>query len=251
MIITTVRDLYLALLIELNKQEAPSILIEDFNLFINKTIQNYVNKRLNLYAVGQVVKDDLGPLKILNHPLTTFTEFNTSYPRYFKTELPQNYLHLENCSQRIQMNHVNTSCESQSYDEFPRTIIIEPDPLQRVLKDYYTKPSIKKVYYTPYQLFEEGVVKYYINFYCGQDVNLDIVGASIDYIRKPTLIELKQEDLYSETDTSQKMEFATYVNFEILKELTILVLENSSDPRLNTNGVVNQSIAPPFGTQTK
>lgn len=250
--IKTVRDIYLALLIELNKQEAPSILIEDFNLFLPKAIQIYVNKRVNLYPIGQQVKDDLGSLKVLNHPVLGITQINNSYPRYFTVALPENYLHLERCSQKVQLSHIGQNdCNAINYNAFPNTTIIESDPLQRILKDYYTKPSIKRVYYTPYQIFEDDKVIYHLNLYCGEDTNLTITNVYIDYLRKPSLMVLRQEDIYSETDNSQKMEFTEYVNLEILRELTTLILENSSDPRLSTNGPVNQSIAPPFGFQNQ
>ena len=39
----TARDLYEIALIELNKLEAPSLLLEDFNYFVNKAIQQYSN----------------------------------------------------------------------------------------------------------------------------------------------------------------------------------------------------------------
>jgi hypothetical protein len=41
------------------------------------------------------------------------------------------------------------------------------------------------------------------------------------------------------------LEFPDYVCYEIINELVKLLLENASDPRLQTNIPVNQSIAPP------
>lgn len=41
------------------------------------------------------------------------------------------------------------------------------------------------------------------------------------------------------------MEFPDYVCQEIINGLVKLVMENSSDPRLQTNIPVNQTIAPP------
>lgn len=49
----TARELYEALLIELNKVQAPNILLEDFNYFANKAIYQYINKRYNIYDVNQ------------------------------------------------------------------------------------------------------------------------------------------------------------------------------------------------------
>nr|DAD59369.1 MAG TPA: hypothetical protein [Bacteriophage sp.] len=41
------------------------------------------------------------------------------------------------------------------------------------------------------------------------------------------------------------MEFPDYVCQEIINELTMLVMENTADPRLQTNLTVTQSIANP------
>lgn len=59
----TVRTLYDNLLIELNKVEAPSLLLEDFIYFANKAVQQYTNKRYNLYDITQQTTDDLRALK--------------------------------------------------------------------------------------------------------------------------------------------------------------------------------------------
>jgi hypothetical protein len=41
------------MLVELNKVEAPSILLEDFNYFFNKAITRYINKKYNIYDTNQ------------------------------------------------------------------------------------------------------------------------------------------------------------------------------------------------------
>ena len=71
----------------------------------------------------------------------------------------------------------------------------------------------------------------------------------VDYIKAPQHIRLTQEQLDLEEDTSQMMEFPDYVCQEIINELVKLVMENSGDPRLQTNLAVNQSIANPAAQQ--
>ena len=46
-------ELYKYALVEINKLEAPSMLLEDYNYFINKAIQQYVNKAYNKYDMRQ------------------------------------------------------------------------------------------------------------------------------------------------------------------------------------------------------
>lgn len=59
----TERQLYDNVLSELNKVEAPSMLLEDFIYFANKGVQQYVNKVYNRYDVNQQSTDDLRALK--------------------------------------------------------------------------------------------------------------------------------------------------------------------------------------------
>lgn len=72
----------------------------------------------------------------------------------------------------------------------------------------------------------------------------------VDYIKSPQTIRLTQEQVNLTEDTSQIMEFPDYVCQEIINELTMLVMENTADPRLQTNLSVTQSIANPAQQQT-
>ena len=67
----------------------------------------------------------------------------------------------------------------------------------------------------------------------------------IDYIKTPQHIRLTQEQLDLTEDTSQMLEFPDYVCQEIINELVKLMMENASDPRLQTNIPINQTIAQP------
>ena len=75
----------------------------------------------------------------------------------------------------------------------------------------------------------------------------------VDYIKTPQHILLTQEQLDLTEDFSQVLEFPDYVCQEIINELVKLMMENASDPRLQTNLPINQSIASPVpqGTQRK
>lgn len=59
----TERDLYDYALIEMNKVEAPSLLLEDYNYFMNKAVQQYINKVYNRYDINQQSSDDIRVLK--------------------------------------------------------------------------------------------------------------------------------------------------------------------------------------------
>lgn len=71
----------------------------------------------------------------------------------------------------------------------------------------------------------------------------------IDYIKAPQTIRLTQEQVDLTEDTSQIMEFPDYVCQEIINELVTLVMENTTDPRLQTHPIVTQSVANPVQQQ--
>ena len=62
----TARELYEFALIEVNKIEAPSLLLEDYNYFIIKAVQQYINLTYNRYDTNQQSTDDLRVLKTKN-----------------------------------------------------------------------------------------------------------------------------------------------------------------------------------------
>lgn len=67
----------------------------------------------------------------------------------------------------------------------------------------------------------------------------------VDYVKAPMYIRLTQEQIDSTLDYSQVLEFPDYVCFEIVNIFTRLLMENASDPRLQTNMPINNTIANP------
>ena len=84
----------------------------------------------------------------------------------------------------------------------------------------------------------------------GQDSSVfELIGIAIDYIKAPQFIRLTQEQLDLTEDTSQTLEFPDYICQEIINELVKILMENASDPRIQTNPAVSQSIAAPAQAQ--
>jgi hypothetical protein len=71
----------------------------------------------------------------------------------------------------------------------------------------------------------------------------------IDYIKAPMFIRLTYDDITSTDDNTRLLEFPDYVCFEIVNEFVKLLMENASDPRLQTNYAINQTIADPTAPQ--
>jgi hypothetical protein len=65
----------------------------------------------------------------------------------------------------------------------------------------------------------------------------------IEYIKAPMYIRLSQAEIDDPgADVSQILEFPDYVCYEILNIFVRLIMENASDPRLQTNIPLNQTI---------
>ena len=88
---------------------------------------------------------------------------------------------------------------------------------------------------------------------CGRDKSniFSLSAVQIDYVKAPQFIRLTQEQLDSDEDISQVMEFPDYVNQEIVNELVNLVMRKTNDPSLQAHMQMTQSIARPTGQQTQ
>jgi len=55
----TVREIYESVLVEINKENAPTFTVEEFNYLLNKAVLAFVNEKYNFYAANQQLSDDL------------------------------------------------------------------------------------------------------------------------------------------------------------------------------------------------
>lgn len=115
----TARQIFEGMLTELSKVNAPSLLLEDFNYFFNKAINQYINKRYNIYDVNQQTTDDIRVLKstaVLTPELANMKGYYADvesdatsylsavhspiaslYGATYEVNLPKDYLHVLNC----------------------------------------------------------------------------------------------------------------------------------------------------------
>lgn len=148
------------MLTELSKVNAPSLLLTDFNYFFNKAINNYINKRYNIYDVNQQTTDDLrvltstvtldvykatddDPLKdLLNLGAGKAKLFGASY----KVKLPQDYFHLLNCICIYKVNKTWECYDAGNYVPFPAKKLTG-DSWSVVMKNAYNCPLPERPYY--------------------------------------------------------------------------------------------------------
>ena len=378
----TARQVWEGMLTELSKVNAPSMLLQDFNYFFNKAINQYINKRYNIYDVNQQTSDDLRVLKATSileaklatesEPLKALVNLGAGKSKLFgatyEVILPSDYLHILNCICIYKVKE-NWKCYNKGdYVQFAAKRLTA-DSWSVIVNDYYNRPLPERPYFyihnininntvptnpltvanpngtdiaTKYGVNEidfkpiggvvehdEGVVtpdrgvvgptpgggvvtpgggvvgpapppgggtvdrpiegdvrptgrsnfsrtitlgepdnrtvstverdtgtrygnasNVRMEIRYGHDNSIfSLEKVFIDYIKSPQTIRLTQEQVNLTEDTSQIMEFPDYVCQEIINELTMLVMENTADPRLQTNTTVTQSIANPVQQQ--
>ena len=320
----------------MNKVQAPSLLLEDFNYLINKAINQFVNKRYNIYDVNQQTTDDLRVLKSTVRLDVTDTSETTDvakkdslYGAVYEFELPKDYLHLLNCVCEYKVNKQFKCYDEGSYVQFGATRLTS-DLWSKIINNFYMRPDYRRPYYfihnvnmalteqhgkqtwsgsksripsnqiniptdpgnidfkettlstnqdsdnNPYVketkgglsktisinninvngIEKTGGVRYgnpskvRLEIRYGKDNSVfQLSSVYVDYIKSPQYIRITQEQLDKTEDTSQIMEFPDYVVQEIINELVHIVMENSSDQRLQTHIPISQSIANPAQQQ--
>jgi hypothetical protein len=291
----TSRQLFEYALIELNKVQAPSLILEDYNYFINKAVNQYINKVYNLYDINQQKSDDLRVLKssAVLSPTPNGDYGNSAlFNKTYDLDLPDDYLHVLNCVVEYTVSK-NFKCYDANDKVHFGAKRLTADMFSQIINNYYMRPSYKNPYfyinnvnisnnyptsdnqvdidYTPlgtdlynYSLpkaenIEKIAPKRYGNKskvrmeirYGKDDTLFTLSKVYIDYLKSPQFIRLTQEQVDEVEDKSQILEFPDYVCQEITNELIKLLMENGSDPRLQTNIPVNQTIANPAQEQQK
>ena len=340
----TARELYEYALIELNKLEAPSLLLEDYNYFINKAVQQYSNLTYAKFEIDQQSTDDLRVLKATTALTPAKLSSATSIPSWvadgllgssYYVDLPADYVHLLNCIVEFRVNTSNFKCYTKNQLVPFAARRLSSDMYTQILNNAYLRPMYKRPYYyisnintsstivtnpgmdsgildytggsgataqevaayytalsnyvtvkgnpasTPAQieaaetalnnaravvvahdsslidshnesgdrLANASTVRLELRF--GNDDIFVPNKVYIDYLKAPMYIRLTQEQLNSTLDYSQVLEFPDYVCFEIVNIFTRLLMENASDPRLQTNMPINNTITNPILQQAQ
>ena len=149
----TERELYDAILIECNKVEAPTLLLEDYVYFANKGVQQYINQVYNRFDTDQQSSDDLRTLQNSVALEISKDEIN-KFPvpienKIFRVTLPDDYMHLLNCI--VHFKKVGTKknrCGKDVADEYSSLCRrLTADQYPDIIKNHYFKPSYKNPYF--------------------------------------------------------------------------------------------------------
>jgi hypothetical protein len=94
-------------------------------------------------------------------------------------------------------------------------------------------------FYRPYFEIIDNKIKINIGDIDPKRVKISTI--TIEYLSQPILVDLQEDEI--DADTSQVLEFSKEVGEEIIKVALKLILERGSNPRLQSNMAVNQSIS--------
>ena len=281
----------------MNKLEAPSLLLEDYNYFINKAVQQYINLVYAKLEIDQQSTDDIRVLKASTVLKPVKLSENSAYSHLangmFKSsyyvDLPEDYMHLLNCIVEYKVGVSNFKCYNKGDMVYFAARKLTPDMYTQVLNNAYMRPMYKRPYYyltnintantivtnpsmdtaildankenneTPSALVDSNnvpgdrlanpsIVRLELRY--GNDDGVFVPNnIYVDYLKSPMYIRLTQEQINSTLDYSQVLEFPDYVCFEIANIFVRLLMENASDPRLQTNIPINNTIAAPATIQ--
>lgn len=144
----TVLELYQGVLIEVNKDESPDFLLEDFNYFANKGINNIINRVYNSYEVNQQRTDDLRVLKATGVvPLTKIDNGQgMMLSAYYEAFLPHDYLHLLNCIVEYAVKKTYKCYESGDIVQFGCSRL-PSEAFSKTINNPFLRPSYKNPYY--------------------------------------------------------------------------------------------------------
>jgi len=144
------RELYEGVLIETNKDHSSNILLEDFNFWANKAINNYTNKRYNIYDVNQQSTDDLRVLKatamLKPMKVNDYAGLSLANGAIYEIVMPSDYLHLLNC---ICIYKVNKTYKCYNKGDTWRSAAkrLTADMYSQILDNFWNKPTYKNPYY--------------------------------------------------------------------------------------------------------
>lgn len=188
-------------------------------------------------------------------------------------------MHLLNCIVEYKANN-NQGCVKEGSQVYYTARRLTSDMYSTIIGNAYMKPSYKRPYYylnytnnktewgnkgADLESSIENTLEELKNPFIyatedkgtrcsnSQDVLMELrVGDSklysptkvyVDYIKSPMHIQLTQDQIDDTVDNSQTVEFPDYVCFEIINLLVRLVMENASDPRLQTVIPINNTIS--------
>lgn len=126
--------------------------MEDYNYFINKAVNQYINRVYNIYDINQQKTDDLRVLKssavLTPTILGTSSEYGDTslFDKTYEVNLPDDYLHVLNCVIEYKLQRTYKCYDKDSYWHQGATRLTA-DMFSQIINNYYLRPCYKRPYY--------------------------------------------------------------------------------------------------------
>jgi hypothetical protein len=232
----TSRAIYVNILTELMKEESPSLYMEDYLYYINRAVSDYIKARYELYETTQQLSDDLRFWKKTFTSKELLVPINSIHVKD-GTKTKHDYRHLLSCVIEVDIKRPMLKCPQKVGEKHMyKATRISSDTKAGLLDNAY----LQSTFYRPY--FD--VIDNSIYIRAGkEDKNVVITNVIIEYLCNPAIIDLTEEQVEEDDDTSDMLEFSSDVAEEIVKVAMKLILERGTPNRLQSHIAVNQAIS--------
>lgn len=229
----TLKEVYEALLFEINKVKSAIVDVEMFNHLFWTANSNYYNKRYStFFDVNQQSSDDFRDIS------ATVILTGVSLPALDvggeKFPLIEDYFHTTSLVVFWKVLQAFKNYKTASIFERPATRTT-PGEMSIQLPDYYARAS----YLKPEYLMRAGYIELQTGIHARVQLN-QVVHSYLMLPEKPTLFTSDLDD--PTQDVSYVLKQPAMVTAEVLKLMTALTLENFGDPRTPGKVAVDQAL---------
>jgi hypothetical protein len=234
---STSRQAYIDILTELLKEEAPTLYLEDFLYYYNKAISEYMKTRYELFEVTQQLSDDLRSWKKDFNTSGLIVPIDSIYETHEGKKIDL-YRHLLGCIISATVIRPISKCDQRAgINKSYKVTRMSSEIKAGILNNVYLEPR----FYRPYFEVIGNTIK--INIGDKDTKSIEISNIVIEYLCQPAYVDLTEEQVEIDEDTSQVLEFSKDVGEEISKVALKLILERGSSPRTQSHIAVNQAIS--------
>lgn len=275
----TLKELWQATWVRLNKTESPSLQIEPWNQLVNEAVWALVNEIYDQFNIDQERTDSLPELNTyveLNitgaqaSPVTLAGDISDVYsttPIIVETTtfgrkfiLPDNYWHLTSVLITYSST-VNQKCYTTNSAPTYSAKRLSRDMEAAIFNNSYLRPKFDRPYYILYRNPAininiegsnkiSGVNNSSIEIVTGNSPTLIPSTIRITYLKVPTYLTLTYEEAYnndiipgSTLDTSPVLEFPNHICVELLNKIVERIRLMTNDPAVQGEIPFNQNVS--------
>lgn len=236
----TVKQAYEAILIELKKSGSPSLWPDEFNYFFNKSARQTVNIFSKKEDIDRFSTEHLRalrvPVEIDGDDIAYDPEWATSEKdAKYQINLPGNYLQILNCVSKLKSK--GFQCYAKDQIVPVKTLRMTSDLETAVMDNAFLKPSYRR----PYYMTGNSLEQLGIDFGMHAD-KFELSAVRMWYLREPVEIKITPEDLYSEEDTTDELEFQQYICDEVINRAILLIKGKDKEPDIPVFAQLNSTL---------